>query len=158
MAFLLQVERDAGKVTKVAPLPHMFVVKDLVVDMSNFYAQYKSINPFLQKRENPWVPLSHSDHAYCKSLPLKHGITPCNVCRCICSLQVFTGMLKSPMTQSAVRIVRYFLWLLTIGEDTGLRTSALSRGRVDAIAIATAPQERCVAAGMVQGTISKQEV
>jgi len=50
---LLQVERDAGKVTKVAPLPHMFVVKDLVVDMSNFYAQYKSINPFLQKRENP---------------------------------------------------------------------------------------------------------
>ncbi len=39
--------------TKVAPLPHMFVVKDLVVDMSNFYAQYKSINPFLQKRENP---------------------------------------------------------------------------------------------------------
>ena len=49
----LQVERDAGKVTKVAPLPHMFVVKDLVVDMSNFYAQYKSINPFLQKRENP---------------------------------------------------------------------------------------------------------
>lgn len=49
----LQVERDGGKVTKVAPLPHMFVVKDLVVDMSNFYAQYKSINPFLQKRENP---------------------------------------------------------------------------------------------------------
>ncbi len=49
----MQVERDGGKVTKVAPLPHMFVVKDLVVDMSNFYAQYKSINPFLQKRENP---------------------------------------------------------------------------------------------------------
>lgn len=28
----------------------MFVVKDLVVDMSNFYAQYKSIKPYLQKR------------------------------------------------------------------------------------------------------------
>ena len=53
VAAVMQVERDAGKVTKVAPLPHMFVVKDLVVDMSNFYAQYKSINPFLQKRENP---------------------------------------------------------------------------------------------------------
>ena len=50
---VLQVERDPSKVTKVAPLPHMFVVKDLVVDMSNFYAQYKSINPFLQKREKP---------------------------------------------------------------------------------------------------------
>eukprot|EP00887_Chlorella_sp_A99_P007853 scaffold20.g7853.t1 len=27
------------KVTRVAPLPHMYVVRDLVVDMSNFYAQ-----------------------------------------------------------------------------------------------------------------------
>ena len=50
---VLQEERDPSKVTKGAPLPHMFVVKDLVVDMSNFYAQYKSINPFLQKREKP---------------------------------------------------------------------------------------------------------
>ena len=32
----------------IAPLPHMFVVKDLVVDMANFYAQYKSIKPYLQ--------------------------------------------------------------------------------------------------------------
>ena len=26
----------------------MFVVKDLVVDMANFYAQYKSVKPWLQ--------------------------------------------------------------------------------------------------------------
>ena len=43
-----QVDRDASKVSRVAPLPHMYVVKDLVVDMSNFYAQYKSIQPYLQ--------------------------------------------------------------------------------------------------------------
>ena len=47
----MQVERDPGTKSKIAPLPHMFVIKDLVVDMSNFYAQYKSINPFLQKKE-----------------------------------------------------------------------------------------------------------
>lgn len=29
----------------------MYVVKDLVVDMSNFYAQYKSIKPYLQKKD-----------------------------------------------------------------------------------------------------------
>lgn len=34
---------------RIAPLPHMFVVKDLVVDMANFYAQYKSIKPWLQQ-------------------------------------------------------------------------------------------------------------
>jgi succinate dehydrogenase (ubiquinone) iron-sulfur subunit len=31
----------------------MFVVRDLVVDMSNFYAQYKSIKPYLQKKAKP---------------------------------------------------------------------------------------------------------
>jgi len=35
------------------PLPHMYVVKDLVPDMTNFYKQYKSIKPWLiQKDEN----------------------------------------------------------------------------------------------------------
>ena len=28
----------------------MYVVKDLVPDMSNFYAQYKSIQPWLQRK------------------------------------------------------------------------------------------------------------
>ncbi|KAF6209221.1 hypothetical protein GE061_014966 [Apolygus lucorum] len=36
--------------TKVYPLPHMYVVKDLVPDMSNFYKQYASIQPYLQRK------------------------------------------------------------------------------------------------------------
>ena len=51
LACLTKVDRDPSRVSKIAPLPHMFVVKDLVVDMSNFYAQYKSIKPYLQKKE-----------------------------------------------------------------------------------------------------------
>jgi len=33
---------------RITPLPHMEVVKDLVPDMSHFYAQYASIRPWLQ--------------------------------------------------------------------------------------------------------------
>merc|ERR1739846_120481 len=40
---------EEGKKTKVYPLPHMYVVKDLVPDMNHFYAQYKSIQPWLQR-------------------------------------------------------------------------------------------------------------
>ena len=29
----------------------MFVVKDLVPDLSNFYAQYKSIEPYLKRKD-----------------------------------------------------------------------------------------------------------
>ena len=35
---------------KIYPLPHMAVVKDLVPDLTNFYAQYASIKPWLQTR------------------------------------------------------------------------------------------------------------
>ena len=35
---------------KVYPLPHMPVVKDLVPDLTNFYAQHASIEPWLQDR------------------------------------------------------------------------------------------------------------
>ena len=49
---------------KIYPLPHMAVVKDLVPDMTNFYAQYASIEPWLQTKtpapEKEWKQ-SHED-------------------------------------------------------------------------------------------------
>lgn len=35
------------KFITIYPLPHMYVIKDLVPDLSNFYAQYKLIKPWL---------------------------------------------------------------------------------------------------------------
>jgi len=39
---------DASGDVNIYPLPHMPVVKDLVPDLTNFYAQYASIKPWLQ--------------------------------------------------------------------------------------------------------------
>jgi succinate dehydrogenase iron-sulfur subunit len=41
---------DMSGAVNVYPLPHMAVVKDLVPDMNNFYAQYASIQPYLQTK------------------------------------------------------------------------------------------------------------
>merc|ERR1711968_55773 len=41
---------DISKSLTIYPLPHMYVVKDLVPDMSNFYEQYRSIKPYLQTK------------------------------------------------------------------------------------------------------------
>ncbi len=38
---------------KVYPLPHMPVIKDLVPDLTHFYAQYASIKPWLQTQTPP---------------------------------------------------------------------------------------------------------
>lgn len=39
--------------TKIYPLPHMYVVRDLVPDMNNFYRQYRAIEPWLQQHHKP---------------------------------------------------------------------------------------------------------
>ena len=44
---------DVKGAVKIYPLPHMPVVKDLVPDLTNFYAQYASIKPWLQTRTPP---------------------------------------------------------------------------------------------------------
>lgn len=41
---------DVKGVVKIYPLPHMPVVKDLVPDLTHFYAQYASIKPWLQSK------------------------------------------------------------------------------------------------------------
>ena len=44
---------DSRGSIKIYPLPHMPVVKDLVPDLTNFYAQYASVKPWLQSRTPP---------------------------------------------------------------------------------------------------------
>ncbi|QED23115.1 succinate dehydrogenase iron-sulfur subunit [Candidatus Deianiraea vastatrix] len=43
---------ECNKTVKISPLPHMQVVKDLVPDLTNFYAQHKSIKPWMQTENN----------------------------------------------------------------------------------------------------------
>ncbi|MDJ0701592.1 MAG: 2Fe-2S iron-sulfur cluster-binding protein, partial [Woeseiaceae bacterium] len=52
LACIKAIDETGGDV-KIYPLPHMPVVKDLVPDLTNFYAQYASIKPWLQTRTPP---------------------------------------------------------------------------------------------------------
>ncbi|KAI5119236.1 hypothetical protein M0805_002161 [Coniferiporia weirii] len=52
LACLCRIDRNPSKDSKIYPLPHMYVVKDLVPDLTQFYKQYKSIEPWL-KNDNP---------------------------------------------------------------------------------------------------------
>lgn len=49
LACIRAIDDVKGEV-RVYPLPHLPVVKDLVPDLTNFYAQYASIKPWLQTR------------------------------------------------------------------------------------------------------------
>src|ERR1700685_2653094 len=44
---------DVKSDIKIYPLPHMPIIKDLVPDLTNFYAQYAAMQPWLQSRTPP---------------------------------------------------------------------------------------------------------
>jgi succinate dehydrogenase / fumarate reductase iron-sulfur subunit len=70
---------EINGVVRVYPLPHMAVVKDLVPDMTNFYAQYASIEPWLHTKtptpEKEWKQ-SHEDRQKLD------GLYECILCAC----------------------------------------------------------------------------
>ncbi len=70
---------DAKEPLKVYPLPHQPVVKDLVADLKNFYAQYASIEPWLHTTtptpEKEWKQ-SYQDRAKLD------GTYECSLCAC----------------------------------------------------------------------------
>uniref|UniRef100_A0A0F7EW76 Succinate dehydrogenase [ubiquinone] iron-sulfur subunit n=1 Tax=Calliarthron tuberculosum TaxID=48942 RepID=A0A0F7EW76_CALTB len=67
----------------VYPLPHMYIIKDLVPDLTNFYSQYKSIHP--------WLKTTISKNYNKESLQSKidrlelDGLYECILCACCSS-------------------------------------------------------------------------
>lgn len=55
LACICPINKDNKEKSSVSPLMGMLVLKDLVVDLSHFYNQYKSIDPYL-KRKTPKTP------------------------------------------------------------------------------------------------------
>uniref|UniRef100_A0A3P9NXR0 Succinate dehydrogenase [ubiquinone] iron-sulfur subunit, mitochondrial n=1 Tax=Poecilia reticulata TaxID=8081 RepID=A0A3P9NXR0_POERE len=81
LACLNKIDTNTSKPTKIYPLPHMYVVKDLVPDMSNFYAQYKSIEPYLKKKDES----QEGKQQYFQSVEDRQkldGLYECILCAC----------------------------------------------------------------------------
>ncbi|RZC33808.1 succinate dehydrogenase [ubiquinone] iron-sulfur subunit, mitochondrial, partial [Asbolus verrucosus] len=82
LACISKIDTDLGKTSKIYPLPHMYVVKDLVPDMTNFYNQYKSIEPWLQRSDEK---KSGEHQQYLQSVKDREkldGLYECILCAC----------------------------------------------------------------------------
>ena len=64
--------------TTIYPLPHMYIIKDLIPDLSNFYAQYKLIKPWLINNTN-----TNKEYLQSKIDRLElDGLYECILCAC----------------------------------------------------------------------------
>lgn len=105
---------DVGKTTKIWPLPHMYVVKDLVPDMNNFYAQYKSIEPWLKKRdETPRTTENYQSEADRAKLD---GLYECILCAC-CSTSCPSYWWNGDKYLGPAIIQQAYRWLIDSRDD-----------------------------------------
>jgi succinate dehydrogenase / fumarate reductase iron-sulfur subunit len=70
---------DFPDTIKIYPLPHLDVVKDLVPDMNNFYAQYAQIKPWLTSKSEPPAKERLQSKAERDKLD---GLYDCVLCAC----------------------------------------------------------------------------
>jgi len=113
---------DVKGAARIYPLPHMLVVKDLVPDMTNFYAQHRSIEPWL-KTSSPtpgteWRQ-SHEDREKLD------GLYECILCAC-CSASCPSYWWNSDRYLGPAILLQAYRWVIdSRDEATGERLDNL---------------------------------
>jgi succinate dehydrogenase / fumarate reductase iron-sulfur subunit len=114
---------DVGTEIRIYPLPHMPVVKDLVTDLTNFYAQYASVKPWLQAR-TPAPP----DHERLQSKEDQEKIdrpAACILCAC-CSTACPSYWWNSEKFLGPAALLAAYRWIIdSRDEATGERLDEL---------------------------------
>jgi succinate dehydrogenase / fumarate reductase iron-sulfur subunit len=108
---------------KVNPLPHMSVVKDLVPDMTHFYAQYASIKPWIRTQS---VPRPDQERLQSPQDREKlDGLYECILCAC-CSTSCPSYWWNGDSYLGPAILLQAYRWLVdSRDEDTGERLDEL---------------------------------
>jgi len=98
---------------KIYPLPHMSVVKDLVPDMNNFYAQYAAVKPWLRAdsaapdKERLQSPQERSE---------LDGLYECILCAC-CSTSCPSYWWNSDRYLGPAALLQAYRWVADSRDD-----------------------------------------
>jgi len=107
---------------KVYPLPHMPVVKDLVPDLTNFYAQHASIQPWLQTKTAQPAKEWKQSHEEREKLD---GLYECIMCAC-CSTSCPSYWWNGDRYLGPAALLQAYRWLIdSRDEATGERLDEL---------------------------------
>ena len=108
---------------KVYPLPHLEVIKDLVGDLTNFYAQYASIKPWLETESS--APPDSERLQSEEERKLIDGLYECIMCAC-CSTSCPSYWWNSDRYLGPAILLQAYRWLIdSRDESQGERLDAL---------------------------------
>jgi len=115
LACICHIDTDTSKSTKIYPLPHMFVVKDLIPDMNLFYAQYAAIQPWLQKKEK--VKLGDRQmHQTMEEREKLDGLYECILCAC-CSASCPSYWWNADKYLGPAILLQAYRWIIDSRDD-----------------------------------------
>ncbi|MFK7794259.1 MAG: succinate dehydrogenase iron-sulfur subunit [Gammaproteobacteria bacterium] len=108
---------------KIYPLPHLDVVKDLVPDLTNFYAQYASIQPWIQTDTPP--PPDRERLQSKEDREKLEGLEECILCAC-CSTSCPSYWWNSDRYLGPAALLAAYRWIAdSRDEATGERLDEL---------------------------------
>ncbi|MAP96203.1 MAG: succinate dehydrogenase iron-sulfur subunit [Ponticaulis sp.] len=112
----------AGSTIAIAPLPHMPVVKDLVPDLTNFYAQHAYVQPFL-KTDTPMPEKEWRQSP--EDRDELDGLYECILCAC-CSTSCPSYWWNGDKYLGPAALLQAYRWLIdSRDESTGERLDSL---------------------------------
>ena len=122
LACIKPIDEVKGEV-RIYPLPHMPVVKDLVPDMADFYAQYASIEPWMKTDTAP--PSSAERLQAPEDREKLDGLYECILCAC-CSTSCPSYWWNSDRYLGPATLLQAYRWLAdSRDEATGERLDEL---------------------------------
>jgi succinate dehydrogenase / fumarate reductase, iron-sulfur subunit len=115
-------EEVPGKAVQISPLPHMPVIKDLVPDLTMFFAQYASIEPWLHTEtaepEKEWLQTPTDREKL-------DGLYECILCAC-CTTSCPSYWWNGEKYLGPAALLHAYRWLIdSRDEATGERLDAL---------------------------------
>ncbi|KAJ6102860.1 Succinate dehydrogenase iron-sulfur subunit [Penicillium sp. IBT 16267x] len=123
LACLCRIPTDTASESRIYPLPHTYVVKDLVPDLTLFYKQYKSIKPYLQ-RDTPTADGLENRQSPEDRKKLD-GLYECILCAC-CSTSCPSYWWNSEEYLGPAILLQSYRWLIdSRDERTAERKAAL---------------------------------
>lgn len=116
------IEDYKGDVS-IYPLPHMPVIKDLVPDLTNFYAQYTSIKPWMQTQSPP--PPDRERLQSKEEREELDGLYECILCAC-CSTSCPSYWWNSDRYLGPATLLQAYRWIAdSRDENAGERLDEL---------------------------------
>merc|ERR1719259_373983 len=126
LACLARIDTNLKKTTRIYPLPHMYVIKDLVPDMNNFYAQYRSIEPFLKQKDSS--KLGKENYQSVEDREKLDGLYECVLCAS-CSTACPSYWWSSDSYLGPAVLMQAYRWIIDSRDEfTNERLDKLSKG------------------------------